>query len=111
MLDKLQDEYIDTFGAPSEFMKVRRLKIKLELMYCKQVQTGDESNQFFIEMLEHEIAELEKRNTSKKSDVYDSIFYIQKWQGVHIPPDTLTVFMFYKYTKAIIKSVPKKNEK
>lgn len=100
VLQGLQDQIIDEFGASEDYIKVHNKKIKLELMYCEQVKTGNKSNQFFIDLLEDEIEELSKPKISNE-DIHDAVLHIEKYQGVKLSVKELTVFEWHKYMKFI----------
>lgn len=97
--ESLQDEVIDTFGVNEDFLKILKNKIKIELMYAEQIETGDRSNQIFIDILEIENSELQGKQT--KADLYGSIITIEKVMGFRLDPKKISVFDFYKYSKVI----------
>lgn len=104
--ERLQDEIIDTFGVNEDFLKILKNKIKIELLYASQIETGDKSNGWKIQMLELDNAELSNKKT--KMDLFECIIAIEKQMGFTINPKELTVFMFYKYSKTIANKL--KNE-
>jgi len=97
--EKLQDEIIDNFWINEDFLKVLKNKIRIELLYADQIETGNKSNQWKIEMLEIDNDMLSNQKT--KSDLYESIIAIEKYLGVSKDPKQLTVYQFYKYSQTI----------
>jgi hypothetical protein len=97
--EKLQDEIIDNFGINEDFLKVLKNKIRIELLYADQIESGNKSNQWKIEMLEIDNEMLSNQKT--KADLYDSIIAIEKYLGVSKDPKQLTVYQFYKYSQTI----------
>lgn len=107
VLDKLQDEIIDSFGASKEFLAMHQSKIELELLLSEKARTKDESLQFDIDMAELEIQE-QHRSGNKKADMYSAIAWIKK-QGINIDENTMTVFWYYKYMEFLSKQISKSN--
>lgn len=97
--ERLQDELIDTFGVNEDFLKIFNNKKRIELLYAHQMETGDRSNGWKIQMLELDNQELANKKT--KMDLFESIIAIEKHMGFKINPKELTVFQFYKYSKTI----------
>ena len=77
------------------------------MLYADQIETGDRSTGWKIEMLELDNAELSNKQT--KTDLFESIIAIEKNMGFKIDPKKLTVFEFYKYSKTIANKL--KHEK
>ena len=94
--EKLESDLVDIFGVSQEFKTIINKRIVIELMYLKQVETGDTSNQLLIDVEESELAAL--RKSQGKSDIYMAIASLAS-KGFVIDPEKLTVFQFYKYTK------------
>lgn len=95
----LQDQLVDTFGISTDFLKILKLSIRIEEMYAKQIKTGDKSNQLLINIAEFELEKL--KNVPVKSDLYDSLVYIESALGFKLNPKEITVFDFYKYSKFV----------
>ena len=108
IFDKLQTEFIDTFGPAEAFMEIRKKEIELEIMKITQGLTEDFSTQIFIDILQDEIDEL-KGKIVESVDYYESIM----WLGIHAPsikvdPNTLTVYDYHKYMTTVVKVAKKK---
>jgi len=98
---KIQDDMIDTLGISDEYMNVLETKIKIEKMYSKLL-SGDRKQLLLIEIEEMELAKLESKGTSK-TDLQESLFQIEKIQGVRYNPKEITVYDFYKLAKLVSK--------
>lgn len=108
IFEKLQDEFIDTFGVSEDFVKLQRKRIDLELLLCKQVQTGNMSDQFFIDFLQDEISEM-KRYKTAKNNIWDTIPWVEfEMGGMHINTFTTTVFEYYNRVKFVMKKAEAK---
>lgn len=101
--DKLSDELVDTFGVSEDYMKILRLKIKVEMLWGTIIETKDRSKKVFIDMYEIEIEELKAKN--KKSDLFDMIIAIEENVGVKMNYKTLTVYEFHKYAKRLSNKI------
>lgn len=96
---KLQDEIIDTFGISDRYRKILRKMIKIEMMYLSQ-HTQGKANQLLIDIEEEELSKMTEMKT--KTDIYSAIISVSKNVGsLQIDPKTLTVYEFYKITKAL----------
>lgn len=100
---KIQDEMIDTFGVSNEYLQILQAKIRIEKMYAKMLQSGDKSSRLLIEVEEMELAKLESKTTTK-TDLQESLFQIEKIQGVRYNPKEITVFDFFKLAKLVSKN-------
>ena len=108
IFEKLQDEFIDTFGVSEDFVKLQRKRIELELLLSKQARTGNMSDQFFIDFLQDEIEEIKKFKTSK-NNIWETIPWVEfEMGGMHINTFTTTVFEYYNRIKFVIKKVEAK---
>ena len=101
--DKLSDELVDTFGVSEDYMKILRLKIKVEMLWGTIIETKDRSKKVFIDMYEIEIEELKAKN--KQSDLFDMIIAIEENIGVKMNYKTLTVYEFHKYAKRLSNKI------
>lgn len=99
---KIQDDMIDTLGISDEYISVLETKIKIEKMYAKLLN-GDRKQLLLIEIEEMELAKLESKGTTK-TDLQESLFQIEKIQGVRYNPKEITVFDFYKLAKLVSKN-------
>jgi hypothetical protein len=97
--EKLQDEIINEFGINEDFLRILKLKIQIELLYAEQIESGNKSNQIFIDIKEIDCRDLMNKQT--KIDLFETIIAIEKSLGFKINPKRLTVFEFYKYQKVI----------
>lgn len=97
----IQDDMIDTLGISDEYMNVLETRIKIEKMYAKLL-AGDRKQLLLIEIEEMELAKLESKGTSK-TDLQESLFQIEKIQGVRYNPKEITVYDFYKLAKLVSK--------
>jgi hypothetical protein len=108
IFEQLQDEFIDTFGPSEDFLKLQRKRIELELLLCKQAQTGNYSDQFFIDFLTDEIEEM-KRYKNAKNNIWDTVPWIEhEMGGMHINTFTTSVFEYYNRVKFVIKKTEAK---
>lgn len=108
IFEQLQDEFIDTFGVSEDFIKLQRKRIELELLLCKQVQTGNMSDQFFIDFLQGEIDEMKKYKTAKNS-IWDTVPWVEhEMGGMHIDTFKTMVFEYYNRVKFVIKKTEAK---
>lgn len=98
---KIQDDMIDTLGISDEYMNVLETKIKIEKMYAKLLN-GDRKQLLLIEIEEMELGKLESKGTTK-TDLQESLFQIEKIQGVRYNPKEITVYDFYKLAKLVSK--------
>lgn len=103
----LQDEMVDYFGLSHDVMKVLKNKIKIQLLLCDIALDGDRTRLIFIEKLEQQNEELQKRQTN--DDIYEAIFHIQKHLPYKIDLKTYTVFEFYNDSNNIEKMVKLKS--
>jgi len=71
-------------------------------MYAKMLQSGDKSSRLLIEVEEIELAKLESKTTTK-TDLQESLFQIEKIQGVRYNPKEITVYDFFKLAKLVSK--------
>lgn len=109
VLDKIRDEIIDEFGASKDFLKVHRAKIELELLRCEQLQTGDKTLNFHIQIEEKILNDLMKPFTSaSKNDMYEAMVWIKKNQ-ISFNENEVSVFWFLKYMNHLITNQPKEN--
>lgn len=97
--EKLHDQLINEFGVNEDFLRILKNKIKIELYYCSQIETGDKSNQIFIDILEIQNNDLISKQT--KTDLYESIIAIEKIMGFKVDVKKISVFDFYKYSRTI----------
>lgn len=102
---KMIDELVDNFGVSEDYLRLQSNKVKIEFYYADQIQSGDYSNQVFIEILEIDNQELETQNT--KSDLFDSVISIEKNMGFKMDYKTMTVYEFHKYGLFITNNVNK----
>jgi len=105
--DKLQDELINTFGINEDYIKILKNKKAIELYYAEQVRTKRTSNQIFIDILEIKNEELIGK--TKKADIYKLIIPIEKEMGFKISVESITVYQFYTYSKAISNKLKHQN--
>jgi hypothetical protein len=98
---KLQDDMIDTFGISEDYTQILNAKIRIERMYAKMFASGDKSQQLLITIEEIEIEKLEKAPT--KTDLQETLYQIEKIQGVRYPSKEITVYDFYKLAKLVSK--------
>jgi hypothetical protein len=118
VFERVKDEFMETFGISEDFMKLQRKRIELELLLCKQVQTGNMSDQFFIDFLQDEIKEMQQYKTAK-NNLWDTIPWVEhEMGGMHIDTFTTTVFEYYNRVKFVMKKaeakakpIPKNNKK
>lgn len=99
---KIQNDMIDTLGISDEYMNLLETKIKIEKMYAKLL-AGDRKQLLLIEIEEMELAKLESKGTTK-TDLQESLFQIEKIQGVRYNPKEITVYDFYKLAKLVAKN-------
>ncbi len=105
VFERLKDEFIETFGISEDFMKLQRKRIELELLLCKQVQTGNMSDQFFIDFLQDEINEMQQYKTAK-NNLWDTVPWVEhEMGGMHIDTFTTTVFEYFNRVKFVMKKV------
>ena len=71
-------------------------------MYAKMLHSGDKSSRLLIEVEEMELAKLESKTTTK-TDLQESLFQIEKIQGVRYNPKEITVYDFFKLAKLVSK--------
>lgn len=98
---RLQDDMIDTFGISEDYTQILNAKIRIEKMYAKMLSSGDKSQQLLITIEEIELEKLEKMPT--KTDLQESLYQIEKIQGVRYPAKEITVYDFYKLAKLVSK--------
>ena len=80
-------------------LKILKNKIKIEILYADQIETGDRSTGWKIEFLELDNQELMSKQT--KTDFYQQTFEIQKHLPYRIDLKELTIFEYYKNMKII----------
>ena len=112
--DKMTSQLVNKFGVSEDYLQIIRNKVKIEQYYIDQIETGNKSNQIFIEILEIDNAELESKNT--KTDLFDMVTMIKEglnFDVVYMPKvlfkilwfkvrnNPITVFEFHKYTERI----------
>lgn len=109
VLDRIRDEIIDEFGASKEYLRVHRATIELELLRCEQLQTGDKTLNFHIQIEEKILNDLMKPFTVvAKNDMYEAMVWIKK-NGINFNEKDLTVFWFLKNMNYLINNQPKAN--
>jgi hypothetical protein len=101
--EKINDQLIDTFGINEDLLKVLNNKTRIEILYAEQVETGDRSNQIYIDILEIETAEMQSQQT--KTDFYQQTFEIQKHVPYRIDLKAITMFEYYTQMKIIANKV------
>lgn len=97
--EKIQDQLVDAFGVNEDLLMVLNNKIRIEILYAEQIETGDKSNQIFIDILEIETIELQSQQT--KTDFYQQTFEIQKHVPYRIDLKTITMFDYYTQMRII----------
>ena len=97
--DKLQDEIIDTFGINEDFLQIIKNKIKIEILYADQIETGDRSTGWKIEFLELDNKELENKQT--KTDFYTQLFLLQKHLPYQIDTKKMSIFDYYNTSQIV----------
>jgi len=112
--EKMTSQLIDEFGVSEDYLQILKNKIKIEQYYIDQIETGNKSNQIFIEILEIDNSELESKN--KKTDLFDMVTMIKEGLGfeieyipkivfqflwVKVRNNPITVYEFHKYTNRI----------
>jgi hypothetical protein len=95
----LQDQIVDNFGANEDLLKLLRIETQIELLYAEQVETGDRSNQIFIDIKTIEIDELSKGQN--KTDFYTQVFDMQKHLSYRVDVKEISIFDYYKNMKII----------
>jgi hypothetical protein len=103
----LQDQLIDEFGINEDLLKIIKNKIKIEILYADQIETGDKSTGWKIEFLELDNQELMSKQT--KTDFYLQTFEIQKHLPYKIDTKKMSIFEYYKNMKIIANKM--KHEK
>ena len=102
----IQEDMIDTFGISDDYQKQLELRIRIERMYLKMMETGDKTMSLLIKVEENELKLLE--NAPTKGDLHESLLQIEKLQGVRYDPKQLTVYEFYKLAKLVGNNKPSK---
>lgn len=112
--DMLTAQLVDKFGVSEDYNQILINKIKIELYYIDQVETGNKSNQPFIEMLEIDNSELQGK--SSKEDLFDMVSVINESLGlsieylprvifrflwVKVRNNPLSVYDFHKYAERV----------
>lgn len=95
----LQDQLIDQFGINEDLLKILKNKIKIELLYVDQMETGDKSTGWKIEFLELDNAELMSKQT--KTDFFAQVFEMQKHLPYRIDTKQVSIFDYYSTAKII----------
>lgn len=101
----LEAQLIDNFGISEDYLKLIQNKIQIELYYGAQIQTGDRSNQIFIDMLEVDNKQLAEKNG--KSDLMQTLILIEKHIGVKLNPKLVSVYEFYNYVNFVSNNIKK----
>lgn len=101
--ERIEDSFIDEFGAGKEFLELQQKRIELELMKCSQIHNGDLSTQIFIDLLEDEINELSKKSENKGGKVRKMIPWVESEMGFRINAKQTTAFEFYNMVNFIIE--------
>lgn len=100
--ERIEDSFIDTFGAGSDFMYTRSREIEIELMLNKQIQTGDYSTQLFIDLIQDEIDKKNAKKTEGKK-LITLIPWVEFEMGIAIDAKKITVFEFYNKVNFILE--------
>ena len=95
--DYLQDQIVDKHGINEDFMKILKNRQKIEILYSDQIETGDRSTQWRIEMLELDNEELEGKKT--KGDFFNSIIFINS--RIPVEWKTITVDEYYRLNTTV----------
>jgi hypothetical protein len=104
--EKLQDEVIDTFGINEDFLQIIKNKIKIEILYADQIETGDRSTGWKIEFLELDNKELEGKKT--KHDFFGNIMLIN--QHIKVDFKTITIYEYYSLSKTVSNKLKHENK-
>lgn len=99
--EKIMCEVIDLMGISDSYVKLLNNKIKIELYYGQQIESGLQNKQTFIDILEYENKALQ--NVKSYQDINDVINYTQDNTSYRIDLKEITVFEFYSRTKYISK--------
>lgn len=97
---KIEDELIDTFGVSDDYKKTLKNNIRIAILRCDVMITGDRTKLIFIERLEQQNKEIE--DTQVKGDIYEAIHNLQQRTPYRIDLKLITIFEFYtmiKYAK------------
>jgi hypothetical protein len=96
-IEMIQEQVIDNFGISKNYHRVLNNKIRIEMMYLRQVTTKDKSNQLQINILEAENEKLQGNFSTE--GMFASIVGIEKQMGFKLDPFKTTIFEFYNYAK------------
>ena len=104
--EKLQDEVIETFGINEDFLQIIKNKIKIEILYADQIETGDRSTGWKIEFLELDNKLLEGKQT--KHDFFGNIMLIN--QHIKVDFKTITIYEYYSLSKTVSNKLKHENK-
>ena len=100
----IQNQVVDEFGVGKEFLSELKNEVKIQLLYIKQVQTGDMTTQIHIDRLKDKVDQIRQSKKEGVVDVFESIIHLEKSLGFKLDPNTMTVFQFYKYADVLSKN-------
>jgi len=96
----IEDSLIDTFGVSDAYKKTLKNNIRIAVLRCDVMITGDRTKLIFIERLEQQNKEIE--DSQVKGDIYEAIHNLQSRTPYRIDLKLITIFEFYtmiKYAK------------
>ena len=103
VIQKLQNEFITTFGIDENYAGYLRKQIQIELLKIRILKTKDRSLETMIDILEIELQDL----TIKEQDkgMSGATIAVEKWMGFKLDIKKISTFEYYSYIKAIERAV------
>lgn len=99
---KLQQEYLDIFGASTEAeMLLRMIKEKIEYQY--QVSIGNLWYKNHIKRLQFEIDAFSKKEDTEQQTIESSLLVLSKFMGFKNSPKETTVIEYYEMVRLLDK--------
>lgn len=94
-IEKLQQEYFDTFGVSDEFANFFESKKELLDMECELHITGDKFLRTKINLLKKKLKS--ENDYQRKGNNYTVKAYLDKYMGVRLDPKEVSVKEYYTY--------------
>lgn len=96
----LYDQYLQMFGFADNFLMSLDLQKEIALRKIEKAETGDETIQTFIEIMEHELIRKQKEN-SNTSNFYEIKSFVEKQIKFQINIRQTSVVEFFTMLKSI----------
>ena len=96
---RVYDGYIAQFGLSDNYLKIVELMKEIAALKVQRMESGDRTLNTFIKIAEYNLSELQKENTSKDGDFFDTKTALEENVGFRIDPHVISVAEFYSHIR------------